>query len=125
MSGDKFITTIRVCTKCRHSLITSKNNLYFLLNLILRFILLHLQMDGEISLFPYVLCNCYTCKFLNASHSQYSDLKDDFDTLAEKYNYRLNDLYYNKNKMQTSDIHTQMNSLFQSLYIYIYIYNIH
>ena len=40
--------------------------------------------------------------FLSASRSQYSDLKDDFDMLADKYNYTVNALLYNKKSLYRS-----------------------
>ena len=74
-------------------------------------------------LFFLLLCTIVIlASFLGASHSQYSELKDDFDSLTEKYNYRLNDLYYYKR--QRSATQTHMDSLYQSLYAY-YLYNIH
>ena len=57
---------------------------------------------------------------MSASRSQYSDLKDDFDVLADKYNYTVTSLYYHKTL--SSNIETLLSSLSRSLYIYIYIF---
>ena len=75
---------------------------------------------GRVLFFLMLCAIVILASFLIASHSQYSELKDDFDSLAEKYNYRLNDLYYYKRQRAATQTH--MDSLYQSLYVYIYIY---